>query len=116
VNGSLTLMNSGAGATISWSDDPGPFNVYRGLVSSPSPWSYNQTCLVTMTPGPAVDAQLPPVGRAFFYLVTRRDSCGESVPGHASDGTTIANNNACSSFAVARGTGVTGGGISANSP
>ena len=102
IDDSVRLTLAGTTATITWTDDPGPFNVYRGQVSSPTPWSYNQVCLAASTFGPATDDQAPPAGSAFFYLVTRKDACGESSPGHASDGTPIANNSACIGFALAR--------------
>jgi hypothetical protein len=44
----------------------------------------------------------PPVGTTFFYLVTRRDACGqESIPGRDSHGNPIPNNNPCTMFSTA---------------
>jgi hypothetical protein len=89
------MQNAGT-TTISWNDDPGPFNVYRGLRTSQSSWSYNQTCFAPGVTGPVTDTETPAADSMFFYLVTRQTSCGESVSGHASDGTPIPNNNPCS--------------------
>jgi hypothetical protein len=87
VNGSVSLAGGGSGATISWSGLPGPYSVYRGTKSGGSPWAYNQTCHDARLAAPsATDSENPPIGTTFFYLVTRVDGCGESIPGQSSGG------------------------------
>ncbi|HUD71532.1 MAG TPA: FG-GAP-like repeat-containing protein [Dongiaceae bacterium] len=87
VNGSVSLVGNGAGATIGWTDSPGPFSVYRGARSGGSPWSYNQTCHDRrIVASSATDSENPSIGTMFFYLVTRVDGCGESIPGLDSGG------------------------------
>jgi len=95
VNDSLRVAESGATATISWNDPPGPFNVYRGQNGPPAAWAYDETCFAASVPGPVADPGLPPAGDTIFYLVTRKTACGESVPGHASNGSPIVNPSAC---------------------
>jgi hypothetical protein len=90
-----SLAVSGAPmSTISWGGIGGRFNVYRGSVSGP--WSYNQTCFDPNTNGPSVDAEVPTAGAFFYYLVARRDTCGqESIIGRDSAGTPIPNTASC---------------------
>src|SRR4029077_20888610 len=42
LNQSLALSDGGGATTISWSDPPGDYSVYRGTRTEGSPWSYNQ--------------------------------------------------------------------------
>jgi hypothetical protein len=87
VNGSVSLVGGGSGTTISWSGLPGPYSVYRGTRSGGSPWAYNQTCHDShIAASSATDLQTPPIGTMYFYLVTRVDGCGESIPGQNSGG------------------------------
>jgi hypothetical protein len=81
-------------ATISWSDPPGNYNVYRGLQTAP--WTYDQVCLQSHVAGSSVsDAVTPAPGGVFFYLVTRITACGESTPGTDSAGATRPNPAPC---------------------
>jgi hypothetical protein len=96
INNSVTLVGDGSGTTISWTDPPGLYNVYRGLRSGSSPWAYNQTCHASHVAGSsATDSENPTIGAMFFYLVTRVDACGESIPGESSGGQPIPNPNPC---------------------
>ena len=80
-------MTHTAGTTsITWTDAPGPFNVYRGSLASGATWAYNQACLAASLLGPASDGQIPLEGDLFFYLVSRKDACGESIAGRNSLG------------------------------
>jgi hypothetical protein len=64
---------------------PGPFALYRGTFGL-GPWTYDHTCQGAEILLPAAtDATVPRPGDGFYYLVTARDLCGESSPGH--DGT-----------------------------
>jgi hypothetical protein len=115
VNNTVMGTKSAQGATdvsVSWTDAPGPFNVYRGLhqhtrlcsggpnnglpCSHPSQcplgqcekttaWTYNQTCFANMTASPVSDLALPPADTTFYYLVTRKSMCGESSLGEGRD-------------------------------
>jgi hypothetical protein len=85
VNGSVRLAGDGSGTTISWTDSPGPYSIYRGTRSGGSPWAYNQTCHDPhIAASSATDSENPSIGMIFFYLVTRVDACGESIPGQDS--------------------------------
>ncbi|HEV8121332.1 MAG TPA: FG-GAP-like repeat-containing protein [Candidatus Polarisedimenticolia bacterium] len=96
VNSSVSLVRDGSGTTISWTDPPGPYNVYRGTRSGGSPWAYNQTCHDSHIATSSVqDSENPPIGTMFFYLVTRVDACGESIPGQDSGGHPNPNPSPC---------------------
>jgi len=96
VNGSVSLVGDGSGTTISWTDAPGPFSVYRGTRSGGSPWAYNQTCHDShVAASSATDSENPAIGGVFFYLVTRVDACGESIPGQDSGGQPNPNPSPC---------------------
>ncbi len=87
VNDSVRVVGDGSGTTISWTGLPGPYNVYRGARSGGSPWAFNQTCHDSRIAASSVpDSDNPPIGSMFFYLVTRLDACGESIPGQDSGG------------------------------
>lgn len=96
VNGSVRLARGGSGTTISWTDSPGPYSVYRGTRSGGSPWAYNQTCHDSHIAAPsATDSENPSIGTMFFYLVTRIDACGESILGQNSGGQPNPNPSPC---------------------
>jgi hypothetical protein len=88
VNDTVLGTKSAAGATdirVSWTDAPGPFNVYRGQRTSPLSWSYNQMCFASMTASPVADPAVPPSTTIYYYLVTRKTGCGESTLGEGRD-------------------------------
>jgi len=96
VNGSVSLVEDGSGMTIRWTDAPGPYSVYRGTRSGGSPWAYNQTCHDPhIAASSATDSENPSIGTMFFYLVTRVDACGESIPGQDSSGHPNPNPSPC---------------------
>jgi hypothetical protein len=98
VGNSLTLGKNAGTAVISWSDggSPGTFGVYRGQRTGGTPWSYNQLCLGAPVAGTSTtDSQNPASTSTFFYLVTRKTACGESVAGRNSAGDPDPNNNPC---------------------
>ena len=96
VNTTLRVAKSGAAATILWTDAPGPFNVYRGLQTSGVPWTYNHTCLQSSVTGDSTsDATVPAPGAMYYYLVTRKSACGESIPGRDSSASPIPNASPC---------------------
>jgi hypothetical protein len=93
VDNSL-VVNAATVSTISWGGPSGRFNVYRGLVTGS--WSYDETCFDPNTVGPSVDAGVPSAGSFFFYLVSRRDPCGqESVLGRNSAGSPVPSAGSC---------------------
>ena len=80
--------------TLSWSDPPGDYNVYRGLRTTP--WTYDQTCLQShVASGSVSDSATPAPGGVFFYLITRITACGESTPGNDSGGSPRPNPAPC---------------------
>ena len=84
VNDSVLVSQSAGTTSIAWSDGPGPFNVYRGSVTGP--WSYNHGCFAPSVSSPVSDGDSPGVDAAFYYLVSRKDACGESAAGRNSLG------------------------------
>jgi hypothetical protein len=68
--------------TIAWAAEvePGPFNVYRGTITTGVAFTYNQSCYVYLSPGTSTtDTLTPPVGQALYYLVSRKEAtCNES--------------------------------------
>jgi hypothetical protein len=95
VGSSVRLAKSGGTSVVSWSDDgtPGPFQLYRGTRTNGVPFSYNQQCLGATTAGTSsADGDTPSSTSPYFYLVTRKTQCGESVAGRDSTGTAVPNN------------------------
>ncbi len=85
VNNSVQF--GGSGTTITWTDPPGDYSVYRGTLTGGAPWAYNQVCFDSHTSASSTtDATNPATGSMYFYLVTRYDACGESTPGSDSSG------------------------------
>jgi hypothetical protein len=98
LNNSVLLNGGGGGGgatTISWTDAPGPYNVYRGLLAGS--WSYNHTCFDPDIPGPSADSAVPSTGQMYYYLVSRRDNvCSlESVLGRGPGGAADPNPSPC---------------------
>jgi hypothetical protein len=76
--------------TIGWTEVvPGPFNVYRGSITTGSAFAYNHSCFDFGEPGASTtDSTTPSPAQAFFYLVSRQaSSCPESNLGQRSSGT-----------------------------
>jgi PKD repeat protein len=74
-------------------------NVYRGVLAPGGPRARNETCFEAEIPGTdASDALAPPAGSAFYYLVSARNSCGESTAGRDSGGTAYFAANPCGSL------------------
>ena len=94
VNASLLVSKTMANAIISWTDPPGPFNVYRGSRTG-LPWTYDASCLDSGTSGPSTDTDFPVPAVLTFYLVSRTGVCGESILGRDSNGTAIPNSAPC---------------------
>ena len=96
VNDSVLLAKTSTDAMISWSDAPGPFNVYRGAREGTDAWAYNHGCFSLNATSPTSDPGIPPPASAYYYLVSRRDSrdC-ESIVGRDSTGTPEPNPGPC---------------------
>jgi hypothetical protein len=101
LDSSLRLgKDVGGDATITWTDTPGPYNVYRGENGSGTAWLYDQSCLVHETSGTsATDAANPPVNTLYYYVISRVNACRESVLGRDGSGVAIPNNSPCPSAA-----------------
>ena len=95
-------------AVVQWpaTPDAGHYNTYRGtipagmLASRPAP-VYDQVCYESADAlgdgaTASTDAALPPIGTAFYYLVSGEQGC-ESAIGHASSGAAIPNTSPCPS-------------------
>lgn len=75
--------------------------VYRGLIVSGTPWSYDLAPLGAQVPGTdTLEATLPPLGEVFYYLVAATNVCGVSQVGLDSLGQPIPNNAICAAPAV----------------
>lgn len=83
--------------TLVWSPEKsvGRYNVYRGLLSS-LPGGYG-VCLAANVPSESLtDADVPPAGQGFFYLVTAENRLGEEgTKGHDSHGVERVNATPC---------------------
>ena len=61
------------------------YNIYRGTITDA--FAFNQTCLEGASPDRVtLDPAVPPVGSAFFYLVTGVNSCAEGSLGMTDPG------------------------------
>jgi hypothetical protein len=100
IDDSVRVDKSPANATITWTDPPGAYNVYRGSRAADAAFGYNQTCLSTNVSGNETqDTDTPLPNELFYYLVTRVDACGESSLGTDSEGTERPNDSACAARA-----------------
>ncbi len=96
INNSVRVNKSPVQATVTWNDAPGPYNLYRGGNGPTPSWQYNQSCLATTVGGSSVqDTENPPIGRFFYYLVTRASACDESSLGNDSAAAERPNTNPC---------------------
>lgn len=96
INASLRLTKIGGSVAISWSDVPGPYNVYRGSHGTGRPWRYNQACFAHATAANELtDSLNPHAYTLFYYLVSRENQCRESSIGTGSNGNPSSNNNPC---------------------
>jgi len=95
INNSVQVLGGGGGggAVVTWNDLPGGYNVYRG--SRTGGWVYNHTCFEAGAPGTSTDPAVPNPGETFYYLVSRKDQCGESVVGRDWIGTPDPNPSPC---------------------
>jgi PKD repeat protein len=92
-----TLRFGSGPSDLSWSPVPqaSAFNVYRGVAGG-APFTWNQTCLISRTPGTiAVDGAIPALKKAYYYLVSGWNTCGEGALGTGSSGQPRPNSSAC---------------------
>jgi hypothetical protein len=95
VDDSVRLSKTPTETTITWSSPPGPYEVYRGARAAGSDWAYSHTCFAEVIQPSATDAQSPPAGSTFYYLVARRYQCRESSLGEDSEGRERPNDSPC---------------------
>ena len=84
--------------TFNWSAEAsvGTYNVYRGTVANLSS-GYGACFTQGLTAPQAIDAENPPAGQCFFYLVTAENRLTEEgTMGKKSDGTPRTNGTPCS--------------------
>jgi kumamolisin len=94
INDSVVFEASGT--KLTWSDPAAKYSVYRGKRFDGVPFSYDHVCFDPRTTVPsAIDTDTPALGSFFYYLVTRYDACGESIPGSDSAGNPIPNALPC---------------------
>jgi len=77
------------GTTLRWIRGwQGPTtNVYRGTFTIGLPWAYDETCFVAETTGlETTDAEIPPAGSGYYYLLAGCNLCGEGPEGRTSQG------------------------------
>jgi PKD repeat protein len=83
---------------LRWTRSRGGYtsNVYRGSIAPTGPRSRNETCLRTeVTTTEITDPETPVTGRAFYYLVSARNTCAESPAGQDSAGQDIVPASLC---------------------
>jgi hypothetical protein len=100
VGPTVTASQSGPTTTITWTESlAGPFNVYRGSITSGAGFSYNHSCYANGVPGPSVtDSSNPTPGKLWYYLISRQQTpCGESNLGQDGSGADRPNAYACGS-------------------
>jgi hypothetical protein len=96
IGSDVAIVRSAGSGTLSWTDLPGPYHVYRGAIDLSTPWAYTHACLVPDdTETHAAIDQDPPPGTLFYYLVSRVNQCRESVIGRDGSGAPIPNASAC---------------------
>jgi hypothetical protein len=107
INNSVRVNKTPTDSTITWTDPPGSYNVYRGSKGAGSPWAYNHACQSTNVIGNStVDVTIPAPGQLFYYLVSRADTCNESSLGNNSAGTPRPNTSPCGVPPDADGDGI----------
>jgi len=107
IGNSVRVDKTPTNATLTWTDPPGSYNVYRGAKTAGA-WSYNQTCLsASVTGNSAQDTVVTVPGELFFYLVSRAGTCNESSLGTNSAGGPRPNTSPCSLPVDTDGDGVT---------
>jgi len=80
--GATLLAGGGSPFSLSWTKVPqaNVYNLYRGTISGA--FSFNHGCFQPASPDLTVqDASLPPIGSAFYYLISAVNSCAESCLG-----------------------------------
>ena len=96
INNSVRIDKTPTNSTITWTDPPGLYDVYRGSRTAAGPFTYNQTCFSSNISGTSTtDTGNPLPGQLLFYLVARVNTCGQSTLGTNSAGTTRPNPNSC---------------------
>jgi hypothetical protein len=71
-------------------------NVYRGQIVQGQAWSYALTCFDAENPGnESSDPETPPLGTAFYYLVSAKNACLETEAGVDSSGAPVFAAPAC---------------------
>jgi hypothetical protein len=82
---------------LTWEKSPAAatYNVYRGSIDG-APWIYDHACFASGRTTPdASDTAVPLEGRAFYYLVSVRNDCGEGSLGSGSGGQPRPNDAPC---------------------
>jgi hypothetical protein len=106
INNSVRVDKTPTNSTISWTDPPGSYDVYRGSRGTGA-FTYNHTCLSTSLTGPSSqDTDIPLPNQLFYYLVARVDTCSESSLGQNSAGVERPNTHACTIPSDGDGDGV----------
>jgi len=86
ANNSLRVVDKTAKVTWNNAFQGHTYNVYKGTFG-PGPFAYNETCQDNeRTTRNWTDPAVPLLGRGFYYLVSAKNTCGETVatlPGHA---------------------------------
>ncbi len=96
--GNTLRVDKTDGATLTWlrGDQGHVNNLYRAVRPVNQPYDGGFVCLVPESPVPnGNDVQTPLSGMVFYYLVSTRNTCGESAAGFASDGAPIQPAPAC---------------------
>ena len=96
--GNNLRIDETGGATLTWlrGDQGHVNNVYRAVRAVNQPYDGTFACLVPESPARnAIDAQGPMSAMVFYYLVSTRNTCGESAAGFATGGAPVLPAPAC---------------------
>ncbi len=88
----------GTGASMTWllAAQAPASSVYRGTIASIGELSWSHGCLRgSILDATLSDADVPPPGAAFYYLVAGANSCGEGILGRLASGAPIPSSGTC---------------------
>jgi hypothetical protein len=94
----VSLRANGTSVSMTWllAAQAPASSVYRGTIESIGRLTWNQGCLRgSILDATLVDADVPPLGLVFYYLIAGANSCGEGTLGRLASGAPIPSNGAC---------------------
>jgi len=106
IGATLRMQRAGTGVRLRWlpSLQGHLANVYRGSRPYRAAWTYDMECVWadSLTREIVLTDATPASGETVFYLVSARNSCGDSPAGALPDGTPVYPDPACPAFGLDR--------------